>query len=588
MNMRFLCLGAMLYLCYTALTFQTLESAEIVGRIADKDVSLEEFERELDAAIANYRQQNRSADLSDDLIIQLSDQTWQRMVQSEVLERQIRIRNIEVTEDDVRNAIQSDPPKEVIQMPALQTKGKFDPGKYMLALQQDSQFQSAVENFVRSSLPFEKLKDSVVQEAGITSDSLRFEYARQNDEMFGKLLFFDYTRVPQPAVTDSEIVAYYATDRQSDPEINCGPYASLQYVVFDLKPSNADFEAMKPEIDAIYDDLLRGVDFASLARWESDDPGSAQQGGSLGTFGKDMMVPEFDAIAFALRPGQISPPFKTQFGWHIVKVVTFGVGNQGEPTVTASHILKKVTPSDDTKNDLIAQADRLRAAALTQGLESAAGKYGLEVRSAGPVLNSMEYIPDLGRINGLSEFARKGAKSDISEVVTDRHGNLYLAEITDQSSEPVLPLALVRDKIHARLSKQKQVDSMLKTAREFVRANKSKNYLTAAYENLDIRIINLQNLRMDTTIPEVGNSNLINSHALALSNGQVSNLIETNDGQFIIICENRVRPDFDAFDRDTELQTKLRNKLEEQAWNRWFYQIMQNTNTHDNRARFGY
>jgi peptidyl-prolyl cis-trans isomerase C len=69
----------------------------------------------------------------------------------------------------------------------------------------------------------------------------------------------------------------------------------------------------------IADDLKKGADFAELAKKDSKDPG-ASDGGDLGFFTKDQMVPEFSAVAFALEPGKISDPVKTQFGWHVIKV----------------------------------------------------------------------------------------------------------------------------------------------------------------------------------------------------------------------------------------------------------------------------
>lgn len=64
----------------------------------------------------------------------------------------------------------------------------------------------------------------------------------------------------------------------------------------------------------------KGADFAALARQYSQD-GSAQQGGDLGWFGDGTMVPEFEDAVKKLKPGQISPPVRTQFGWHLIKLV---------------------------------------------------------------------------------------------------------------------------------------------------------------------------------------------------------------------------------------------------------------------------
>jgi peptidyl-prolyl cis-trans isomerase C len=74
------------------------------------------------------------------------------------------------------------------------------------------------------------------------------------------------------------------------------------------------------EAKAILAELKKGTDFADYAKLKSKDPGSAQDGGDLGYFTKDQMVPEFSAVAFKLDKGQLSDPVKTQFGWHVIKV----------------------------------------------------------------------------------------------------------------------------------------------------------------------------------------------------------------------------------------------------------------------------
>ena len=73
------------------------------------------------------------------------------------------------------------------------------------------------------------------------------------------------------------------------------------------------------EAKAVLEQLKGGADFATLAKEKSKDPGAAE-GGDLGYFTKDQMVPEFADVAFKMYPGQLSNPVKTQFGWHVIKV----------------------------------------------------------------------------------------------------------------------------------------------------------------------------------------------------------------------------------------------------------------------------
>jgi hypothetical protein len=83
-------------------------------------------------------------------------------------------------------------------------------------------------------------------------------------------------------------------------------------------PVTAD-EALA-RITEIKKQLDAGADFATLAKQYSEDTGTKDQGGELGWFGRGQMVKEFEDAAFALQPGQVSDPVKTQFGYHLIKV----------------------------------------------------------------------------------------------------------------------------------------------------------------------------------------------------------------------------------------------------------------------------
>ena len=80
-----------------------------------------------------------------------------------------------------------------------------------------------------------------------------------------------------------------------------------------LVPSEAEAKAILVEIK-------KGTDFAEMAKQKSKDPGAAAEGGDLGYFTKDQMVPEFAEQAFKMNKGDVSDPVKSQFGWHIIKV----------------------------------------------------------------------------------------------------------------------------------------------------------------------------------------------------------------------------------------------------------------------------
>jgi len=119
------------------------------------------------------------------------------------------------------------------------------------------------------------------------------------------------------------------------------------------------------EAKAIEDQLKKGADFAALAKEKSKDPGAAD-GGDLGYFTKDQMVPEFADAAFKLEKGQISDPVHTQFGWHIIKVED----KRTKPTPTFDQVKAQLTNYVEHR----AQAelvDNLRKTATIERLDKA-------------------------------------------------------------------------------------------------------------------------------------------------------------------------------------------------------------------------
>lgn len=99
-------------------------------------------------------------------------------------------------------------------------------------------------------------------------------------------------------------------------------------------------------------DLKKGADFAELARAKSLDPAGKEQGGDLGFFTRDEMVPEFSDAAFKLKDGEVTPtPVKTQFGWHVIKVEAH---RKASPSFAAVRDKLSQDMSQEVMRDLLA------------------------------------------------------------------------------------------------------------------------------------------------------------------------------------------------------------------------------------------
>jgi peptidyl-prolyl cis-trans isomerase C len=135
------------------------------------------------------------------------------------------------------------------------------------------------------------------------------EFKRRLAYQTDRMLFEEYANAEaKKAVTDQSMHELYTeTVKNLKPE----PEIRASHILVETEDQAKD----------IVKKLKAGEDFAKLAKELSKDPGSGQQGGDLGFFTKERMVPEFSAAAFALDIGQISDPVKSQFGFHIIKVM---------------------------------------------------------------------------------------------------------------------------------------------------------------------------------------------------------------------------------------------------------------------------
>ncbi|MBI2402722.1 MAG: peptidylprolyl isomerase [Gemmatimonadetes bacterium] len=218
----------------------------------------------------------------------------------------------------------------------------------------DEQVQSAVDEFIRrvrtqfrSDVDFQRQ----LQTSGFgtmdeyrrwITDQRRRELLQQT--LIQKLRQSGTLRAVPP--TDDELRAFYdrVKEGQTRPAV-----VSFRQVVIRPEPDSAAVDSAFRLADSVSQALKQGADFAALARRYSSDPGSRDQGGELGYFRRGQMVPEFEAVAFRLRPGQISPPVGSSFGFHVIQV------QRSDPAeVQARHIL--VTPRITEANVSAARA----------------------------------------------------------------------------------------------------------------------------------------------------------------------------------------------------------------------------------------
>jgi peptidyl-prolyl cis-trans isomerase SurA len=207
------------------------------------------------------------------------------------------------------------------------------------------------------------------------------------------------------APTEKEMRAFF--DEQKATLGSRPATVSFRQIVVSPTPSADAKLKAKAQADSIVLELRRGADFATAARRFSQDPGSKDQGGSLNWFRRGVMVPEFERVAFGLKPGVVSDPVESPFGYHIIQVERVQPGE-----VQARHIL--IVPQIDS-----AHVDSARAIADSVR----------KVVVAGAAFDSLQRI-----------YHDRSAERDAESVPVTKLPEAYGKVIADADSGAVLPV----------------------------------------------------------------------------------------------------------------------------------------------------
>lgn len=411
----------------------------------------------------------------------LMDQAFDQLVTDALLRQEYRRRGITVTDDEILQAAKFSPPPGLMQSPDLQTDGQFDPAKYQrfltspLARQQGLLYQ--LEQYYRTEIPKEKLFDQVAGDVYVTEDQLWRRYQDQHDSAQVSFVMFEPDRISDSAVrvSDDEIRAYYDTHKKLFEKSGT---AKVSIIIVPRVVTAADSAAVRAHAVELRTKILSGEKFEDVARAESADSASAVNGGSLGKGPKGRFVAPFENAAAALKPGEISQPVLTQFGYHLIRLDA-----RAGDTLTLSHILLRIQQSDSAAARTDRRADSLsRMAASTDQptkFDSAARVLQIPIIRANviegnPLTVNGQYIPSVG------SWAFEGARPGETSELFDADDGYYLARLDSLTPGGTQSLDQAKQDIRTYLMRQKKVDALIPQARNFAKVAAASSLESAA------------------------------------------------------------------------------------------------------------
>ena len=504
---------------------------DAVGVVNGQTISLKDFQGAL-RQLARQTPQEQRPDQG-----QLVSQVWDGYIRDILLAQEITRLGIEVTDKELAYYTRSSPPPAVQAIEAFQTEGQFDIGKYTQFIGDPTNLQDPnnqafvmqIETMLRQQLLGYKLQRTLMGMVQVSPTEARRRFEEVNEKVRVEYVYAPGNAVADDAVevTDADMAAYY---QENIADYEHPDQVSLEYAYFPKSASAEDSLQIAEEIGRLRQEIEAGADFAELAEAVSDDAASAANGGDLGTFARDRMVPAFADAAFALEAGGLSEPVQTRFGWHLIKVEE-RLQEDGEEKVHARHILLKYKASRSTEDTLREWAEEFQQKAVSSGFGSALTAAGMEAAATG-FLQEGEGVPGLGAGSAwLVNWFFEQEVGAVSQVVDNDRG-LWVAQMVEKRSQGTAPLAESKGQIERVVRNRKKVDLAATKLQAVQREISAGTSLQQAAQNAGLERRTPDAFARTGAVPGLGRNNAVIATAFRLDKDQLSEVIKISEGGY--------------------------------------------------------
>jgi peptidyl-prolyl cis-trans isomerase D len=579
-----------------------VRSTEVVAEIEGRRITAGDFRRVYYEQVQAYRTAY-GGNLSDEMLRQLGldQRLLQQMIDEEAALAEAARLGVAVSDAELR--------ERILTLPAFQENGHFigdERYRQLLQLQRPPMSPAEFEARLRRSLTVEKLRAALTEWIAVTDEDVDREFRRRNEKVKLALVALSADAFRQGVtVDDAEVTAAFEGHRE---KYRVPEKRRIRYALVDLqalrdkvrvapdeveryyednrdqysspeqvhaahilfKTEGKDEAAVRKTADAVLAKAKAGADFAALARQYSDDEASRDKGGDLDFFGRGAMVPEFEQVAFSLPPGSISDLVKTQYGFHIVKVI------DKRPAVTKSLEEVRGQIEDQIKWERAqAQARRLAenaASAIKRpaDLERVAKSRGLKLAESG-YFQRDEPIAGIGFAPEVGAWAFQLGPDEVSPPIRTPQGFVILV-VTGRQDSHLPKLDEVKERVREDVVVRKALEAARQKAARLAEEAKRTGDLARAAKAAGATVETTADLvTRGTALPGVGISPAVDRVAFSLAPGTVSEPILTETAA--VVVQVLERKDVTA----TELaagRESLRQELLADRRNRFFSAYM--------------
>jgi peptidyl-prolyl cis-trans isomerase D len=562
--------------------------ASVLATVGSAEISSKEF-------IGSYQRFLRSGQFPYDRqflkTLQIDRQILNQLVSREVMLNEAKRLGIDATANELQ--------QKIFALPYFQDNGNFAFNRYKTILEQNGMTVPQFEDGVREEIIQEKLRNLITDSVTVSDMEIEQEFHDRNEKSKISYVSFEPSKFTSAVVLqEADIKAHYDQNKESYriPEQRRVKYlfaetaalrAGIQISETDPKSyyqqnlttyqlpekvrashillktegkSPEESEKIKAQATDLLLQVRKGADFAALAKKNSEDTVSAANGGDLGAFARGAMVPEFEQAVFTLGVGAVSDLVKTQYGYHIIKVVE----KQPAHTQTFEEVENLIRPTLlQRKAEQKAQELADKAFTLTKNkksFEQVAAELKISVQET-PLFQQGGSIPLIGNSPDFSSKVFGLKEKEVGSPTRVPNG-FALPQLVEIKAPYVPGLDEVRAKVEDALKASKAAEFAKAKAQEFAEKAKTAGGLEKLATNYSVEVKTSEEFTRNGNLQDLGSSSPFDSFAFASEVGSISQPIQVGQRHVVAQLKEKkgVNPEEFAKAKDSLRQSLLTPK----------------------------
>jgi peptidyl-prolyl cis-trans isomerase D len=572
-----------------------------VATVSGEGVSLREFQLTYTNLTDFYRRLYRDRFTEDFArTLNLKQQALDTLLQRKILLHEAKRQGLRVSDAELIERVQS--------YPVFQVNGHFDHSRYLQVLrlsrltpgdfeqnQREELLLGKLENLIKDGL---QVTEAEVKQAFIhDKEQVSIEYLRVDPAQFveqvevseADLLTYyqahlERFRMPEQAhiayvivdpesfiarveLTDEQVAQYYEEHKE---EFRQEEQVRARHILFKLPQQvGAEEEArVRAEAQAALQRIQAGEDFAALAGQLSQDPVSAQQGGDLGFFKRGEMMEPFEDTAFGLKPGTVSEPVRTDFGYHLIKVEELQVAGYQSLEAVRAELRARLSREEARR---LAEA---KAQAVHKAIAGAGGEWKTAVQALELLPRETSFIAQGAVVEGIENSA---AFTQAAFALQDGQvsqptliGNHYVVmKLLERKASHIPPFEEVKDTVRDAAVRERSGALAQQKADEWLAEVKAGKSLEQLAQTLNTHTEQTGFFSRNGAIPKVGRPQGFIQEVFRMRVGE-ARVIDLLEQPAIVVLKEHKEFDAEAYEKErAQLKQQVLRQKREQTFSQW-------------------